>query len=60
MYLKCVKLYVWFKAYFYVLYVYSSLLETNNPYLINVMRVPALQTVTLFSNCIDTNANCTR
>ncbi|GFR88008.1 hypothetical protein ElyMa_006091100, partial [Elysia marginata] len=24
------------------------------------MRVPALQTVTLFSNCIDTNSDCTR
>ncbi|XP_059177423.1 probable ATP-dependent RNA helicase DHX34 isoform X2 [Physella acuta] len=40
---------------------YVSLLETNNkPYLVNTMRVPALQTVTLFSNCIDTNADCTR
>ncbi|KAH3837771.1 probable ATP-dependent RNA helicase DHX34 [Dreissena polymorpha] len=39
---------------------YVSILETNKPFLINTMRVPALQTVTLFSNCIDTNANCTR
>ncbi|CAL1528445.1 unnamed protein product [Lymnaea stagnalis] len=40
---------------------YVSLLETNNkPYLVNTMRVPALQTVTLFSNSIDTNADCTR
>ncbi|BFY97868.1 hypothetical protein BsWGS_00907 [Bradybaena similaris] len=40
---------------------YVSLLETNNkPYLVNTMRVPALQTVTLFSNSIDTNAECTR
>lgn len=35
-------------------------LETNKPYLMNTMRVPALQTCTLFSNCIDSNANCTR
>ncbi|XP_035824394.1 probable ATP-dependent RNA helicase DHX34 isoform X2 [Aplysia californica] len=40
---------------------YVSLLETNNkPYLVNLMRVPALQTITLFSNSIDTNADCTR
>uniref|UniRef100_A0A2C9JVF9 RNA helicase n=1 Tax=Biomphalaria glabrata TaxID=6526 RepID=A0A2C9JVF9_BIOGL len=40
---------------------YVSLLETNNkPYLVNAMKVPALQTVTLFSNSIDTNADCTR
>ena len=26
----------------------------------NIMRVPALQTVTLFSNFIDTNSDCTR
>ncbi|KAH9520121.1 DEAH (Asp-Glu-Ala-His) box polypeptide 34 [Bulinus truncatus] len=40
---------------------YVSLLETNNkPYLVNSMKVPALQTVALFSNCIDTNGDCTR
>lgn len=39
---------------------FVSVLETNKPYLINTMRVPALQTVTLFSNNIDTNAACTR
>ncbi|XP_052792364.1 probable ATP-dependent RNA helicase DHX34 [Mya arenaria] len=39
---------------------YVSILETNKPYLINTMRVPALQTVTLFSNAIDTNSTCTR
>ncbi|XP_045216497.2 probable ATP-dependent RNA helicase DHX34 [Mercenaria mercenaria] len=39
---------------------FVSILETNKPYLINTMRVPALQTVTLFSNNIDTNSNCTR
>ncbi|XP_041367761.1 probable ATP-dependent RNA helicase DHX34 [Gigantopelta aegis] len=39
---------------------YVSILETNKPYLINTMRVPALQTVTLFSNSIDTNTDCSR
>ncbi|KAK3097302.1 hypothetical protein FSP39_008501 [Pinctada imbricata] len=39
---------------------YLFLLETTKPYLMNVMRVPALQTITLFSNSIDTNADCTR
>ncbi|KAK6188313.1 hypothetical protein SNE40_004514 [Patella caerulea] len=39
---------------------FVSLLETNKPYLVNIMRVPALQTVTLFSNSIDTNSDCTR
>ncbi|XP_078313868.1 putative ATP-dependent RNA helicase DHX34 isoform X2 [Crassostrea virginica] len=39
---------------------YMSLLETNKPYLINTMRVPALQTVTMFSNFIDTDASCMR
>ena len=39
---------------------YSDLLETNKPYLVNVMRTPGLQTVTLFSQNLDTNADCTR
>lgn len=39
---------------------FVSILETNKPYLVNTMRVPALQTVMLFSNNIDTNASCTR
>lgn len=47
-----------------MLYMYlsgdRSLLETNKPYLINTMRVPALQTVTMFSNNIDTDAACMR
>ncbi|XP_074651789.1 putative ATP-dependent RNA helicase DHX34 [Tubulanus polymorphus] len=42
------------------LLVYVSLLETNKPYLINTMRVPALQTLLLFSASIDTNADMTR
>ena len=39
---------------------YRDLLETNKPYLVNVMRVPSLQTITLFSQSLDTNADCTR
>ncbi|XP_060072123.1 probable ATP-dependent RNA helicase DHX34 [Ylistrum balloti] len=39
---------------------FVSLLETTKPYLMNTMRVPALQTTTLFSNFIDTNSDCTR
>ncbi|XP_033630988.1 probable ATP-dependent RNA helicase DHX34 isoform X1 [Asterias rubens] len=39
---------------------YVSLLETNKPYLVNTMRVPALQTVMLYANCLDTNPSCTR
>ncbi|CAG2240965.1 DHX34 [Mytilus edulis] len=39
---------------------YVKLLETDKPYLVNTMRVPALQTVTLFSNFLDTSSDCTR
>ncbi|CAI7996256.1 Probable ATP-dependent RNA helicase DHX34 [Geodia barretti] len=39
---------------------YVDLLETNKPYLVNSMRAPALQTLTLFSQNIDTNSDCTR
>ncbi|XP_022092525.1 probable ATP-dependent RNA helicase DHX34 [Acanthaster planci] len=39
---------------------YVSLLETNKPYLVNTMRVPALQTMLLYANCLDTNQACTR
>jgi hypothetical protein len=39
---------------------YVDLLETNKPYLVSSMRTPALQTLTLFSQNIDTNADCTR
>ena len=38
---------------------YVSLLETTKPYLVGLMRVPALQTLLLFSSSIDTNADCT-
>ncbi|KAL5004824.1 hypothetical protein ScPMuIL_018280 [Solemya velum] len=39
---------------------YVTLLETNKAYVMNTMRVPALQTIMLFSNSIDTNSDCTR
>ena len=38
----------------------SDLLETNKPYLVSSMRTPALQTLTLFSQNIDTNTDCSR
>eukprot|EP00124_Ichthyophonus_hoferi_P001336 Ihof_evm11s66 gene=Ihof_evmTU11s66 len=37
---------------------YVSLLETSKPFLCNVMRVPALQSLMLFSRSIDTTADC--
>ena len=37
-----------------------ELLETNKPYLVNTLRVPALQTVVLFSQSLDTNSDCSR
>ena len=39
---------------------YVSLLETRKPYIMNVMRVPALQTLLLFGRTVDSNADCTR
>ncbi|XP_063963631.1 probable ATP-dependent RNA helicase DHX34 isoform X2 [Lytechinus pictus] len=39
---------------------YVSLLETNKPYLMNTMRVPALQTMLLYARSLDTNQHCTR
>ena len=42
------------------LLVYMSLLETNKPYVVNAVRMPALQTLLLFSHTIDTNCNFTR
>ncbi|XP_057306625.1 probable ATP-dependent RNA helicase DHX34 isoform X2 [Hydractinia symbiolongicarpus] len=40
--------------------IYVSLLETNKPYVVNTMKVPALQTLFLLSSSIDTNSNCTQ
>ncbi|XP_016995301.2 probable ATP-dependent RNA helicase DHX34 [Drosophila takahashii] len=39
---------------------YQSLLETAKPYLINCIRLPAAQTLLLFSFAIDTNAGVTQ
>jgi hypothetical protein len=39
---------------------YVSLLETRKPYIMTVMRVPALQTLLLFGRTVDSNADCTR
>ena len=44
----------------YQLLAYVSLLETTKPYLVNAMRVPALQTLLLFAQSLDTNADLTR
>ena len=40
--------------------IYLSLLETNKPYLMNTIRMPALQTLLLFSKTIDTNLTFSR
>ncbi|KAL7870640.1 hypothetical protein SRHO_G00081370 [Serrasalmus rhombeus] len=39
---------------------FVTLLETNKPYLSNCVRVPALQTLLLVANSIDSNADCSR
>ncbi|XP_037372755.1 probable ATP-dependent RNA helicase DHX34 [Talpa occidentalis] len=39
---------------------FVSLLETNKPYLVNCVRIPALQSLLLFSRSLDTNGDCTR
>uniref|UniRef100_A0A8B9GA92 DExH-box helicase 34 n=1 Tax=Amazona collaria TaxID=241587 RepID=A0A8B9GA92_9PSIT len=39
---------------------FVSLLETNKPYLVNCLRVPALQALLLFSQSLDTSADCGR
>ena len=44
----------------YELMSYVSLLETRKAYIMNVMRVPALQTLLLFGRTVDSNADCTR
>lgn len=40
--------------------VYQSILETKKVYLMNVMRMPALQTLLLFSKTIGTNSTLTK
>ena len=44
----------------YQLLTYVSLLETSKPYLVHAMRVPALQTLMVFAQSLDTNADLTR
>ncbi|NXY83494.1 DHX34 helicase, partial [Alcedo cyanopectus] len=39
---------------------FVSLLETTKPYLVNCVRVPALQVLLLFSRSLDTSADCAR
>ncbi|NXV23839.1 DHX34 helicase, partial [Cepphus grylle] len=39
---------------------FVSLLETNKPYLVNCVRVPALQALLLFARSLDTSADCAR
>lgn len=39
---------------------FVSLLETSKPYLVNCVRVPALQSLLLFSRSLDTNGDCSR
>ncbi|XP_019852260.1 PREDICTED: probable ATP-dependent RNA helicase DHX34 [Amphimedon queenslandica] len=39
---------------------YEKLLETNRPYMVNALKVPALQTLLLFTQSIDTNESCSR
>uniref|UniRef100_A0A8C3WLY8 Probable ATP-dependent RNA helicase DHX34 n=1 Tax=Catagonus wagneri TaxID=51154 RepID=A0A8C3WLY8_9CETA len=39
---------------------FVSLLETNKPYLVNCVRIPALQSLLLFSQSLDTNGDCSR
>lgn len=40
--------------------IYVSLLETNKPYIMNSMKVPALQTLLLLSRSIATNSDCSK
>ncbi|KAM4825225.1 putative ATP-dependent RNA helicase DHX34 isoform 2-T4 [Thomomys bottae] len=39
---------------------FVSLLETNKPYLVNCVRIPALQSLLLLSRSLDTNGDCSR
>lgn len=44
----------------YCVYALRNLLETAKPYLMNCIRMPAAQTLLLFSYSVDTNASVTR
>jgi ATP-dependent RNA helicase DHX34 len=37
-----------------------TLMETNKPYIMNVMRTPAMQTVFLYASTLETNNDFTR
>nr|XP_044989840.1 probable ATP-dependent RNA helicase DHX34 [Jaculus jaculus]XP_044989841.1 probable ATP-dependent RNA helicase DHX34 [Jaculus jaculus]XP_044989842.1 probable ATP-dependent RNA helicase DHX34 [Jaculus jaculus] len=39
---------------------FVSLLETNRPYLVNCVRIPALQSLLLFCRSLDTSGDCSR
>lgn len=40
--------------------IFSTLLETNKPYIMNVMRTPAMQTLFLYASTLETNNDFTR
>ena len=40
--------------------IFRTLLETNKPYIMNVMRAPAMQTLFLYASTIETNNDFTR
>lgn len=42
------------------LLLYTTLLETTKPYIVNNTRIPAVQALLLFANSIDTNENFSR
>jgi hypothetical protein len=42
------------------IYYFSTLLETNKPYIMNVMRSPAMQTLFLYASTLETNNDFTR
>jgi len=41
-------------------FIFSTLLETNKPYIMNVMRTPAMQTLFLYASTLETNNDFTR
>ncbi len=44
----------------FCIYYFSTLLETNKPYIMNVMRSPAMQTLFLYASTLETNNDFTR
>ena len=41
-------------------FILRNLMETQKPYLMGSMKVPALQTLLLFAHALDTNSDATR